>query len=298
MTAANSGRSMATKLPSLGEARVAPPKARPSATTMTAGTIRVPMRPSGSRAKIFNSSHVSFQNARIGDVLTWGSAPHPGSVARGSPAPRAAPPRRAPARSLPSVSNRVARHSQEHVLETGRLGLELGDVNPVLGEALDHVGDEILTLPPDGVAQILFRDRHDARNRVEPRLRIDVGRRQQDGPFGTVPGDERRRRIDVHDSSVVDDGDAVAEALRLLHQMRRHEDGLAAIANAADEIPDGTARLRIESRGELVEKHELRIVDERERDEQPLLLAARQVHEPGVALVGEAELLEQTAAVD
>ena len=37
----------------------------------------------------------------------------------------------------------------------------------------------------------------------------------------------------------------------------------------------------------------LGIVDEREGDEQALLLAAGQRHEPGVALVAEAELLEQ-----
>ena len=39
------------------------------------------------------------------------------------------------------------------------------------------------------------------------------------------------------------------------------------------------------------------IVDERQGDEQALLLAARQRHEPRVALVGEAQLLEQAIAV-
>ena len=39
------------------------------------------------------------------------------------------------------------------------------------------------------------------------------------------------------------------------------------------------------------------IVDERQGDEEPLLLAARQGHEPRVALVGQAQLLEQPIAI-
>src|SRR5262245_17803450 len=39
-------------------------------------------------------------------------------------------------------------------------------------------------------------------------------------------------------------------------------------------------------------------MDERESDEEPLLLAAGEGHEPGITLVGEAELLEQARAVD
>ena len=65
------------------------------------------------------------------------------------------------------------------------------------------------------------------------------------------------------------------------------------VADAAHQLPDRAARLRIEAGRQLVEEHDLGIVDERERDEEPLLLAARQRHEPGVALVGEPELLEQ-----
>ena len=126
-----------------------------------------------------------------------------------------------------------------------------------------------------------------------------IGRRgHDDGALGTVPADQARGRVDVDDPAVLDDRDAVAQALGLLHQMRRQEHGLAAGADAAHEIPDGAAGLRIEPGRQLVEKHHLGIVDERERDEQPLLLSARQRHEPGVPLVGEAELLEQAIAVD
>ena len=101
---------------------------------------------------------------------------------------------------------------------------------------------------------------------------------------------------DVDDAAVLDDGDAVAEALGFLHQVGGQEDGLAAVADAAHQVPDGAPRLRVEAGGELIEEDDFRIVDERERDEQALLLAAGKVHEPGIAFVGEAELFEQAFA--
>ncbi len=74
--------------------------------------------------------------------------------------------------------------------------------------------------------------------------------------------------------------------------MGGEEHGLAAAADVAYQLPDRAPRLRIQSGGQLVEKDEQRIVNERERDEQPLLLAPRERHEPRVALLGEPELLE------
>ena len=87
--------------------------------------------------------------------------------------------------------------------------------------------------------------------------------------------DQPLRGIDVDDASVLDDGDAIAQPLRLLHQVRGQEHGLAARADAAHQLPDRAPRLRIEAGRQLVEKHHFGIVDERERDEQALLLAAR-----------------------
>ena len=112
-----------------------------------------------------------------------------------------------------------------------------------------------------------------------------------------MPPHELGRRADVDDAAVVDDRHAVAEPLGFLHQVRRQKDRLAALADAAHEIPDRPPRLRVESGRQLVEKHQLRVVDERERDEEPLLLAAGQRHEPGVPLVAQAELLDQAIAV-
>src|SRR3954464_412559 len=99
--AASTGRSTATKLPSLGATRAAPVNARPSPTTMTAGTISAPTSPSGSRAENFTPSGISFQSPRM------------------------------------SVSNGVAGHLEEHVLEARRLRPEIVHVDAVLRETVD-----------------------------------------------------------------------------------------------------------------------------------------------------------------
>jgi hypothetical protein len=48
-----------------------------------------------------------------------------------------------------------------------------------------------------------------------------------------------------------------------------------------------------EAGGEFVEEDHFRLVDECQRNEQPLLLPSGQRHEPGVPLLGETELNEE-----
>src|SRR5262245_14647240 len=62
--AANTGKSTVTKSLARGELD-APPSARPMPTNITVGRISAPISPSGSRAKILNSSHESFSSARM-----------------------------------------------------------------------------------------------------------------------------------------------------------------------------------------------------------------------------------------
>jgi len=113
-----------------------------------------------------------------------------------------------------------------------------------------------------------------------------------------VSADEFLRAANVDQAAVLDNRDAIAETLSLLHQMSGHEDGLATFADITHQIPNGPPGLRVEPRGEFIEKHDLRIVDQRQGDEQPLLLASRERHEPGVPLVGKTELFQQAIAVD
>src|SRR6266550_6384066 len=79
--------------------------------------------------------------------------------------------------------------------------------------------------------------------------------------------------------------------------MRGEEHRRAAISDAGDQTPDRATRLRVKARGELVEEYDLGFVDESEGDEQPLLLTAREIHEPGVAFGFESELREQRVGI-
>ena len=121
--------------------------------------------------------------------------------------------------------------------------------------------------------------------------------RHHHGALGAVFLDQSRRRVDVEDAALLDDGDTIAQPLRFFHQVRGEKHRLAAVANAAHQIPNRAARLRVETGRQLVEKHDLGLVDQCERDEQPLLLAAGQRHEPRLAFFGEPQLVEQAIAI-
>ena len=65
----------------------------------------------------------------------------------------------------------------------------------------------------------------------------------------------------------------------------------------AYQVPHGVPGLRVEAGGQLVGEHDLGVVDQRQRDEQSLLLTAGELAEHGVALLGEPQLLEQLPPV-
>ena len=64
------------------------------------------------------------------------------------------------------------------------------------------------------------------------------------------------------DAAMVDDGDAVAEALGLFHVVGGVEDGHAFGAQGLDHLKDAIARLRIDADGGLVHEHQARAVDD------------------------------------
>src|SRR5687768_14956046 len=87
---------------------------------------------------------------------------------------------------------------------------------------------------------------------------------------------QHARRAEGDGAAMIDDGDAIAQTLGLLHVMSRENDGASAGAKDADELPELSARLRIEARRRLVEKQKLRIADERAGERETLLLSAGQ----------------------
>src|SRR5207245_9665083 len=93
------------------------------------------------------------------------------------------------------------------------------------------------------------------------------------------------------DVTAIHDGDLIAQELRLLHVVGRQDDGLAARLDRLHQLPEITSRLRIESGGGLIEEQHRRIVDERDREQQPLLLAAGEL-----AGVAPRELLQGAQA--
>src|SRR2546425_8895501 len=195
------------------------------------------------------------------------------------------------------IPNRVAGQLEKDVLEVRDHRAEVGDADPVLGHTVDHIGYEIVAAAANREPGVLADHLVDARDGAKALSGDRIVRGQHDRPLWTVTGDEPLRRVDVDDAAVLDDRHPIAQSLGLLHEMRRQEDRLAARADAAHQLPDRAARLRIEPGGQLVEEHDVGVVDQGQHDEQPLLLTAGQRHEPGVSLVGEPELLEQPIAI-
>ena len=92
---------------------------------------------------------------------------------------------------------------------------------------------------------------------------------------------------------MVHDREPVAQDLGLLHVVRRQQDGPAVGLEAADEVPQRPPGRGVEAGRRLVEEDELGVVHERQRDREPLPLAARQVLAPGVASLAELERVDQ-----
>ena len=82
--------------------------------------------------------------------------------------------------------------------------------------------------------------------------------------------------------------DAVGELLRLVEVVRREENRRAERAKRADHVPGGSACCRVESRGRLVQEHELGISDERDTEVESSLLPAGERLDARVALLARA----------
>ena len=161
---------------------------------------------------------------------------------------------------------------------------------------VDHLGDEVVALAANRVRRSLPSPPLDRADRCIRSARstsslVNTTRRSGQCFRTSAPGVPT-----LDQAPVLDDGDAIAEPLGLFHQVRREEHRRAAVPDVGHELPDRAARLRIEAGRELVEEHDLGLVDQRERDEQPLLLAAGERHEPGVALALEAEPRQERVA--
>jgi hypothetical protein len=93
-------------------------------------------------------------------------------------------------------------------------------------------------------------------------------------------------------SAAVDDADAVAEPLGLLHVVRRVEHGHALRRQRLDRLEDRVARLGVDADGRLVEDQQLRVVQQADADVEPALHAAGELSGAVVGPVGQPDDLE------
>ena len=93
---------------------------------------------------------------------------------------------------------------------------------------------------------------------------------------------------------MVDDAHAVRQHVGLLEVLGGEEDGHAAVARQALHLlPERAAALHVEPRGGLVEEQDARAVDERQRQVEPALHAARVAAHAAVRRLHEPDALEQ-----
>src|SRR6185436_17053890 len=109
--------------------------------------------------------------------------------------------------------------------------------------------------------------------------------------------DQFGRRAESDEMAVIDDRDAVAEALRLFHVVRREQHRTAAFAESRDDFPQLDAALRIEAGRRLVEEEDVGPADERGRDGEALLLSAGELAHARGALLVERELAQQLLGI-
>ncbi len=107
------------------------------------------------------------------------------------------------------------------------------------------------------------------------------------------PGHDARRRVERDEATLIDQGDPVREPLGFLHEVGDEDDGDAPGTHALDELPGIPSGLWIETRGQFVEHGDPRVADQRERDGQTLFLPSRELPEGGVALLGQAEVVDE-----
>jgi hypothetical protein len=108
-----------------------------------------------------------------------------------------------------------------------------------------------------------------------------------------VGSDESARLALADDAAFVHDRQAMAQALRLVHEVSGEQDGLAFAHQLLQPFPDQVPRLGVEARRRLVEDQQVRVVHQGAGERQPALHAAGKGVEADVGLAGQAGELQQ-----
>ena len=108
-----------------------------------------------------------------------------------------------------------------------------------------------------------------------------------------VRGDQLARRADRDHAALVDDQQARAKAFCFLHEVGGEDERLALGAQAPQALPDQVPCLRVEAGGRLVHEDDVRVVDQRARERETALHAARERVQLGVLAPLQARELHQ-----
>jgi hypothetical protein len=98
----------------------------------------------------------------------------------------------------------------------------------------------------------------------------------QDGTAPVAAATAGARRALGDDAAAVHDHEPVAELLGLVHVVRGEHERHALLLQPVQPLPQHVPRLRVEPGGRLVEQQHLGLVDQRPRDREPALHAARE----------------------
>ena len=117
------------------------------------------------------------------------------------------------------------------------------------------------------------------------------------GRVGLVAATEPGRDVAGDDATAGDHRDAVGQHLGLVEVVGREHDRGALVLQAGDEAPELAACLGVETGGRLVQEEQLRAADDAECDVEASALPAGEVAAAGLALLGEADPLDDLVGV-
>jgi len=167
----------------------------------------------------------------------------------------------------------------------GELGHRRGVDGSPFGQRAQHVVAR--SLLGDRMAEVLGEA-----DDVQPRGRAEAQR-----PSGSERA-EVARASRCHDPTVVDDHDPVGELLGLFQVVRGEHHGDPPLGEICDDLADHGPPDRVHTRRRLVQEGDLRSADQRQRELEALLLAAREAAEGRTSDAPEVETVQELVAVE
>src|SRR5262245_25410523 len=170
-----------------------------------------------------------------------------------------------PARASASIAQGPSGEMHEDTLEIDRIDADAIDGSIEPGQRESERGQRVADVPhvePQPRAERLGGEQA-GKGREEPGLDRAWSATDLDHLAGADDSQQFLQPATGDDRALVHDGDAVADALRLLDVVRRVEDGRAFVREVADDREQPVAGLRVDARGRLVEQKEPGRVDQR-----------------------------------